>query len=127
MQRRDDSAVVRVESIIPGVQAGEPVQVSASPAAPPIAPEQASGPPAVAPQSPGVYLQLGAFASQDNAESFLRRMRAELPLLDGLAAVVPGEKLYRVQAGPYADRAQAQQMAQRIERILDLKPLLVTR
>jgi rare lipoprotein A len=54
-------------------------------------------------------------------------MRAELPSLDGMANVMPFDGLYRVQAGPYASRTQAAQAAERIEHILDLKPLLVTR
>jgi rare lipoprotein A len=50
-----------------------------------------------------------------------------LTSLDGMANVIAGEGLYRVQAGPYATRTQAQQAADRIERILDLKPVLITR
>jgi len=37
------------------------------------------------------------------------------------------EGIYRVQAGPYPDRAQALQTAARIEQELQLKPVVVTR
>jgi rare lipoprotein A len=124
----DGSAAVRVESIIPGEDLpaeARPVETAYRP--PPATPAPAEEDKSPAALAPGVYLQLGAFASRDNAESFLRRMRAELPSLDGLATIAPGESLYRVQAGPYAHRAQAQQMAERIERILDLKPIVLTR
>ena len=135
----DGSARVRVESIIPGqAPVAEPEIAEAvykpSPAAPaPAAPPPAASPspaaaePVASAPAPGIYLQLGAFGSQDNADSFLRRMRAELPSLDGMANVFPGDGLYRVQAGPYPSRTVAQQVADRIERILDLKPLFVTR
>jgi rare lipoprotein A len=123
----------------PATAAGADVPAPPAPAAPPAGPEVAAAPATAAASrpdavvaaravpTPGVYLQLGAFAASDNADSFLRRMRAELPMLDGLATVIPGDGLYKVQAGPYPSRAQAQQVAERIERVLDLKPLFVTR
>jgi rare lipoprotein A len=122
----DGSMRVRVESIVPGAEPAPEVAV-AQPAAEVAAAAPPEPAPAPGPPAPGIYLQLGAFAGADNADSFLRRMRAEIPALDGLATVIPGGGLYRVQAGPYATRDQAQQMAERIERILDLKPILLTR
>jgi rare lipoprotein A len=122
----DGSTRVRVESILPGAAPARGMPV-AQPAQPVAVAAPARSEPASAAPAPGVYLQLGAFAGPDNADSFLRRMHAEIPALNGLATVVPGGGLYRVQAGPYATRDQAQQMAERIERILDLKPILLTR
>jgi rare lipoprotein A len=116
------SVRVRVDLLLPEhYDGGVPLQAEAS-----LAQRNPTGAAGSAPQ-PGVYLQLGAFSVSDNAESFLRRMRAELPILDGLATIVPGDGLYRVHAGPYASRTRAQQVASDIERVLDLKPILVTR
>ena len=75
----------------------------------------------------GTYLQLGAFAALDNALAFLRRMRAELSWLNESGEVLASGGLYRVQAGPYATREQAQEAAARVLRALDLQPLIVTR
>jgi rare lipoprotein A len=102
------------------VDAGTAAQPALPTRAEPVVPERAA-------PAPGVYLQLGAFSAPDNADSFLRRMRAELPMLDGVASVIPADGLYKVQAGPYASRSKAQQVAERIERVLDLKPLFLTR
>ncbi len=125
----DGRAQVRVETIIPGQQ--EEALARAAPPDAVHAPAAAVQPEAPAAEQtapePGVYLQLGAFSLPDNAQSFLRRMRAELPALDGMATIVPGDGLYKVQAGPYRTQSEAQQLAQRIERILDLKPILLTR
>jgi rare lipoprotein A len=125
----DGRAQVRVETIIPGQQEEALARAAAPDAGQAPAAAQQSEPPAPLQtvHGPGVYLQLGAFSMQDNAQSFLRRMRAELPGLDGMAAIVPGDGLYRVQAGPYRSQSEAQQLAQRIERILDLKPIFLTR
>jgi rare lipoprotein A len=112
-------------AVAPGTAPGQ--DGNASSAAQPVQATAVTPVATAAPPAPGVYLQLGAFSIADNADSFLRRMRLELPVLDGLATVVPGDGVYRVQAGPYATRAQAQQIADRIQTILDLKPLLVIR
>jgi rare lipoprotein A len=123
------SARVRVESILPGEQA-EAVARAAPPdlaAQPPAITQPEAPQTADSVQAPGVYLQLGAFSLADNAQSFLRRMRAELPVLDGMATIVAGAGLYRVQAGPYHSQAEAQQLAHRIARILDLEPIILTR
>jgi rare lipoprotein A len=75
----------------------------------------------------GLYLQLGAFASADNAQAFLRRLGSELSWLAGIGGIHHDGRLYRVQAGPYATRDEALEAAERIDRTLDLKPLIVTR
>lgn len=117
------SARVRVETVIPADAGTDEAE-----RAPPAAVRAAGGPDLAAPPAAaGVYLQLGAFALPENAESFLRRMRAQLPVLDGLASVVPADGLYRVHAGPYPTRAEALQVAGQIERVLDLKPIVLTR
>ncbi len=75
----------------------------------------------------GVYLQLGAFGSKDNAESFLSRMKAQLDgLADGLH-IFTRDGLFRVHAGPYASDAEARQAADRISQALGVRPFVLTR
>ena len=138
----DGSARVRVQSVLPedtqtvaakpspttadkvaGVESPAPAPASAPAPAPAPAPASA---PAAAP-APGVYLQLGAFASADNAQAFLRRLNTELSWLAAIGAIHHDGRLYRVQAGPYATRDEALDAAERVDQTLDMKPLVVTR
>jgi rare lipoprotein A len=119
------SAQVEVESIIP-VQPSSPHAVEAlvvEPEASPAPPEPVSP---VTRDASGVYVQLGAFGQRANAESFLARMRTQLAWLADVIDMRAEDGLYRVRAGPYADRDQAGQVAARVEQSLDLKPAVVT-
>jgi rare lipoprotein A len=125
----DGSALVRVQSILPGDM--QPVAAGAPPPAPPPVDgmDSAASAPVRTQSAPaqGLYLQLGAFASADNAQAFLRRLGSELSWLAGIGGIHHDGRLYRVQAGPYATRDAALDAANRIDRTLDLKPLIVTR
>ena len=101
------SAEVEVEAVIPG-QAPPPRQA-----------QQAD--------SKGVYVQLGAFSSRDNAESLRARLARELDSLKESAQVLMSGNLWRLQVGPYRSQEDARPDAERIERLLDLKALLVVR
>ncbi len=117
----DGSGMVEVESIIPG--AGEtPVETPKTVAAP----VQATPPPA-SPPTAGIFLQLGAFGSRDNAEDFLSKMRVELEDLGVSQEILARDNLYRVHAGPYVDRATAANDATRINDRLGVKPVIVVR
>jgi rare lipoprotein A len=115
------STRVSVETVIPG----DAPAVAA--AAPPAEPPGAGSSPPTAPAAPGTYVQLGAFGLRDNAEAFARRARADLTALAPLLGVLNQGGVYRVQAGPYPDRADAQAAARRVETVLGVRPLLVTR
>ena len=112
-------------------------------AAPSVAPRDAQPPaistPATEPPSPaastpqvplmadasGVYLQLGAFGSRENAESFLARLKAQV---DWLAPhIFPRDGLFRVHVGPYANQREARQIADRISQALGIKPMVLVR
>jgi peptidoglycan lytic transglycosylase len=75
----------------------------------------------------GAYVQLGAFSTRQNAQSFLLRMRAELGWLSDSIVIYGREGLYRVHAGPYADRDQATRVAERLEQSTELRPVIITR
>ena len=75
----------------------------------------------------GLFLQLGAFGSQDNAESYLTRLRAQVDWLAPALHVYPKDGLFRVHAGPYANQIQAREAADRISQALGIKPMVLTR
>lgn len=150
------SAMVVVESIIPGEDAA-PVAVASAPvetpaAAPPpeniaearaqqpapaMAPVSDPVPPAATPVAPptvpvtqdasGIYLQLAAFGSQANAENYLAKLKAQADWLTQALHVFSKDGLFRVHAGPYASQAEARQAADRISQALGLKPMVLTR
>jgi rare lipoprotein A len=77
--------------------------------------------------SRGVYLQLAAFGSRENAESYLARAKLRLDWLAERLHVLGREGLFRVHAGPYASSTEARQIADRVALALGVKPLVVTR
>jgi rare lipoprotein A len=140
------SAMVEVETIIPGIappviaeapapRQPDPVRETAIAVAPPTAtePAEATTPYASATEVPvlsdagGVYLQLGAFGSQDNAQNFLTRLMLQVDWLAERLQVSPRDGLYRVRAGPYASPAEARRIAERIGETLGIRPVVLTR
>jgi rare lipoprotein A len=75
----------------------------------------------------GVYLQLAAFGSRNNAESYLARAKLQVEWLAQLLHLFARDGLYRIHAGPYANSHEARQAAERIALTLGAKPLIVTR
>jgi rare lipoprotein A len=132
---RNGSALVEVESIIPGTGPAAPGPITVEAPAGPLPAATAEAAPAAAlpepiaaaapAQASGYYLQLGAFSVRDNAERFAERMRAVLAAPDASLAVSSSGSLHRVQAGPYADRASAMAAAGRIGLSLGSEPLIV--
>ena len=128
------SAQVEVESILPGetllaakpappVAAGDPIAelVAAAPA-----PAEAPPLPAVQ-ELRGTFLQLGAFGSQDNAESFRARLQRQLDWLGEAIHVHAKDGMYRLHLGPYRDAQEAGRVAERIREALAFKPFVVQR
>ena len=119
------TAVVPVATL-PAAPPDEPP--APGPAAPPVV--AAIAPPAAAAAAPsarGWFVQLGAFRESSGAESFQRRVGDEVEWLVPLLATVGDTALYRVQAGPYASRADAQEAAARVREALGLVPVIVER
>jgi len=75
----------------------------------------------------GIYLQLGAFASADNAENLKNHLTRELDWLTEPMRVQPGAGIHRVHLGPYASRGDADKVAERIRTTLGQRPTIVTR
>lgn len=71
-----------------------------------------------------IYLQLGAFKSQDAAESFMAKMRAELGDIGKQFSVFLKDGLVRVHVGPYASQNEARGGADSLKGKLGFKPML---
>jgi rare lipoprotein A len=80
--------------------------------------------PLVAAGPAGLYLQLGAFSSADNAESFREHLARSLPWLNEPIQVSAAGSLHRVRLGPYRNREEAQAIADKIRASLDLAPVI---
>lgn len=100
---------------------------SAVPVAKPVPPAQlpAAAPAAAGPRAERWAVQLGSFASRDNAEGLLRRMREAgvqgfvLPLREG------GRTAFRVRAGPVEGRAEAERLRKQLEDSQGIRGMLV--
>lgn len=106
--------------------------------APMVAPVAAAPPPEVvlvdeaplpvtAAPARGFWVQLGAFRQRDGADSFQRRVVGDLDWLAPSLAVFSDAPMFRLQAGPYASRDEAQTVAQRVREALQLVPVIVER
>ena len=106
-----------VSNVVPGIDfTDDPLLALANGAA------SASAVPA-----PGWWLQLGAFRQRDGADRLQQQVRSAADWLAPLLAVFDDRTVYRVQAGPYASRAEAAAHADRLGALLLLTPLLVER
>ena len=83
--------------------------------------------PGEAPQAEAVYVQLGVFSSRENAESLRARIARELDSMQASVQLFVAGSLWRLQLGPYRSHDEARPVAERVESLLDLKPLLVVR
>jgi rare lipoprotein A len=106
-----------------GIEPPAPVSPAAAPPEPPPRAAEAAAPP-VTRESTGIYVQLGAFASADNAEGFRARLARDLAWLPEPVQVAPTGGLHRVRVGPYKTREEAQAVAERIRASLDLSPVI---
>jgi len=112
---------------VPSVPSGAVVEVGAAPAldAPQTQHIDADIPMAIDPR--GVYLQLGAFSTRENAEDMRAKIYRQLDWLTDAIEIRPKGNRYRLHLGPYHDRAEALSMAGRIQASLALTPILVVR
>ena len=82
---------------------------------------------ATAQAAPGFWLQLGAFGQRDGALGLQQKMALEAAWLSPLMAIFNERNLHRLQAGPYASRADATRAAERLREALSLLPTIVDR
>jgi rare lipoprotein A len=104
----------------PGTPAPTPVALSELP------PASAAAQPGLR-AAAGFWVQLGVFRQREGAEGFHRRVAADLDWLAPLLNVFDESAGYRLQAGPYASRDEAQAVARRVRDTLKLVPMVVER
>jgi rare lipoprotein A len=144
----DDTAVTTVsrepgqapDATTPSAYADDPIAAFASRPGP--RPSLAALPPPPTPGEPvagsadepsaakaarGFWLQLGAFRERDGAVGFRQRVAQQVEGLGPLLAIFQERNLHRLQAGPYASRADAHQAAERLRAALALVPTVVER
>ncbi len=123
------SAMVEVELLVPGqVAAAAPQPERARPDPPPAratAPD--ATPLATEVEASGVYLQLGAFGSRENADLFRDRVAAQLTWIAAALRIESRDGLHRVRAGPYSDRVEALAVSAHIREALEVTPIVVVR
>ncbi|HEX3142161.1 MAG TPA: septal ring lytic transglycosylase RlpA family protein [Rhizobacter sp.] len=128
--QRDGQGAQPPETVAPLIEVSATTR-SAAPAAP--APNTTPPAPQPAPDrafttaAQGYWVQLGAFRARDGAEQFQRRVSDELSWLSPLLAIFGEPQLYRLQAGPYPSRSEAQDAAARIREALKLVPVVIER
>ena len=81
--------------------------------------------PMVTPEAATLWLQLGAFASAENAETFRERAAASLPWMLEPIQVSARDGLYRVRLGPYRNRQEAAAVADRVRESLGFAPAIL--
>ena len=138
------SGEVEVEAIIPGENdQNTDTQVALAPAQanPPVRRQERdeiallakklereeSAPPPAATPGRGIFLQLGAFANEDNAENLKNRLESELDWLSGNLQIHAKGGIHRLHVGPFPNRAEADRSAERIRIALGFRPTVVTR
>ena len=78
----------------------------------------------VFPEQRGELLQLGAFKSQEAAESFMAQMRAKLGDAGKQLSMFIKDGLTRVHLGPYTNQNEARSSAEDLKGMLGFKPVL---
>jgi rare lipoprotein A len=148
----DGSAEVEVEKLTPdliaALRSGDGSEAQVSPVADPIAAlaqalpadinpvpispaAEAALPVVQAPPSPatttgrGYWLQLGAFGTRINADNLQRRVSLDPAVSGTPLQIIESRGMFRLMSGPFAERAQAQTTAQRLQTLLRHEPLLV--
>jgi rare lipoprotein A len=71
-----------------------------------------------------IYLQLGAFKSQEGAEGFLEKMRNQLNDTGKQLKLSSKDGLVRVHIGPYGSESEARNSAESMEGKLGFKPMV---
>jgi len=115
--------------VMPAVPSAPAPAERAAPAPSPESAPSADAIAAVAEARPsaGFWVQLGVFRQREGADGFHRKVVADLDWLAPLLAVFSEASAFRLQAGPYSSREQAQDVAKRVRDALSLVPVIVER
>jgi rare lipoprotein A len=112
----------------------QPVSAGASPASVPspastpyTANTSAANIPANGLEANGIYIQVGAFGQEENADRLQKRIFTAIPETQTLLNKVYNGKLFQVVLGPYPDHALAAQAASQMRDQLQLPALIFSR
>ena len=119
------SAWVEVESILPGKAVTKVTIEPPTPTALTSVSRSASNTNVTPPDTSRVYLQLAAFSAHISADTFLARMRTELPEFTNTLAITAKNGLFKVHAGPYSNQILARQAADKISQNVSISPILL--
>ncbi|HZZ93508.1 MAG TPA: septal ring lytic transglycosylase RlpA family protein [Usitatibacter sp.] len=108
----------------PQAAPGKAVPDNAAYASPPV--PTAIVTPVVAEEPAGLWIQLGAFASAEGAQSFRDHVTRSLPWLYEPVQVSYRDGLHRVRLGPYRTKDEATAIADKVERSLGITPAVST-
>jgi rare lipoprotein A len=120
------SSEVEVASIAPDAAVATVIAMADPVTSEPLAPAPATVPATTNAQPAGgnVYLQIGAFKSQQGAESFLAKMRIEFDGSGKQVVLFQKDDLVRVHIGPYASLDEAHATAEKLQSRLGFKPIV---
>jgi rare lipoprotein A len=151
------SAEVEVEQILPGAMGNHPVQPASAAPLSRVAPVTESGRgsgreddsdplaaliaeavaandapeptllPTLVPNEQRVFLQLGVFATRDNAESLRAQVAAQMTELGGRLEIAAEGGRFKVYGGPFDSLANARAVAEQISEQLGIRPFAVQR
>lgn len=105
---------------------GAPVP-TAPPASPTIASAKAPMARAHTPAARGFWVQLAALSRRDGVDKLQQRIADQLTGLLPLLAVFHESPHYKLQAGPFASKQEAQQAARQVREALQLQPMVIER
>ncbi|MEI6738534.1 MAG: septal ring lytic transglycosylase RlpA family protein, partial [Pseudomonadota bacterium] len=121
---RRGSGQVMVERVFAGETPRPPVAIAATASTPLSPPSSIVATSPITDDGTQLFLQLGAFASQDNANIFRDRMARELGWNREPLNVVTKDGLWRVRLGPYSSRVEAEAIQARVKESLDFSPVI---
>ena len=136
---RGDAAWARAEAPTPALVSAMPeaapaaaaAPASAAPPATPAAAQVAATPAELARVADGAaagyWVQLGAFRQRQGAHELREQLSRELAWLEPWLAIFDDRALFRLQAGPFATRGEAQGTADRIRSAAPLQPMVLQR
>jgi rare lipoprotein A len=75
----------------------------------------------------GYWVQLGAFKQRQGAHELREQLSRELAWLEPWLAIFDDRALFKLQAGPFATRNEAQGTAERIRASAPLQPMVLQR
>ncbi len=78
-------------------------------------------------ETSGVYVQVGAFGQEENADRLQQRIFSALPETQSLLNKVYNGKMFQIVLGPYPDHALAAQAAAQMRNQLQLPALIFSR